>query len=404
VDPSETGLTATRRSPGCDDIRSRFQGEPRRMPGSILTDLQGGLRKATEIDTVQALLHPGVVANYLLHIRERRARPVVMKSHPIGIEIELTNRCNLACVQCLRSQGLRPYEMGRMNLETYKRVLEQFPYTVNLSLSGFGEALLHEEFFDIVRFSRARLPWAKVGIYSNGMLLDEATAAEVVACGLSELNVSIDAAQPETYRRVRRGGDLPTVHANIRRLIRARRRVGAKRPLVGVNFVMLDENEGELVRFVEQAAEMEVDFVNCISYATNDWGHANHRTPESYRVELDAARGRMDALGIRCKWFPEALSASDAARPFECSLFWGDEFRVTCSGHISLGCCTPFKETFSYGNVLETPFPEIWNNPAFRRNREMAKKGTPPVPACESCHRFRTHFFAERGRQPQPPG
>jgi MoaA/NifB/PqqE/SkfB family radical SAM enzyme len=63
-----------------------------------------------------------------------------MKSQPIGVEIELATRCNLACVQCLRSQGLKPYQLGDMWSETYKEVLAQFPYLLNLSLNGFGEA------------------------------------------------------------------------------------------------------------------------------------------------------------------------------------------------------------------------------------------------------------------------
>ena len=67
---------------------------------------------------------------------------------------------------------------------------------------------------------------------------------------------------------------------------------------------MLNENEGELVPFIEQAAEFGVDFINCITYASYDWGFGNRRTPDSYKRELDAAAARMTALGVRCKSFP----------------------------------------------------------------------------------------------------
>jgi MoaA/NifB/PqqE/SkfB family radical SAM enzyme len=164
---------------------------------------------------------------------------------------------------------------------------------------------------------------------------------------------------------------------------------------VGVNFVMLNENEGELVPFIEQARDLGVDNINCISLATYDWGFRNRRGEDSYRQELDAARKRLDDLGMKCKSFPSGdFGWSAAARPFDCSFFWGESMRITYDGHVTLGCCTPFKETFSYGNVLEQPFSEIWNSDLFRRNREMAKRGEAPVPACASCDAFCKRFFA----------
>src|SRR5262249_53026432 len=154
------------------------------------------------------LLHPEVIRNYILHQKELQERPLIMQSQPCGIEIEMTNRCNLACVQCLRSLGLKPYELGDMAPENYKNILAQFPYALNISLNGSGEPMMYRHFFDIVAYTRKERPWAKIGIYSNGMLIDEEKAYRLMRCGLTELNISIDAAQPDTYRRVRRGGQL----------------------------------------------------------------------------------------------------------------------------------------------------------------------------------------------------
>ncbi|HTO99194.1 MAG TPA: radical SAM protein, partial [Myxococcales bacterium] len=267
------------------------------MSGAIVSVL----RKLRENDAFSLLLRPRVLANYARFRREVRVRPTEMASTPPGVEIELTNRCNLACIQCLRSQGLKPYELGDIAFEDFQRLLAQFPFTLNLCLNGFGEPLLHARFFDIVAEARRQLPWAKIVIYSNGILLSEQVAARLPGSGLTEVNVSIDAASPSTYRKVRRGGELEQVHQGIRRVLRARQEARSRFPLLGVNYVMLNENEGELVPFVEQAAELGVDFINCISYATYDWGFQNRRSPGSYRQEIEAARRRIAALGIRCR-------------------------------------------------------------------------------------------------------
>jgi len=360
----------------------------------MLTRLLDTYRKLEENRAFSVLLHPGVLANRRRFLRELEQRPLVMRSQPTTVEIELTNRCDLACIQCLRSQGLRPYKLGDITPEHFERILSQFPHTMNLSLNGFGEPLLHREFFTLVAHARARLPWAKIVIYSNGNRLDEATCERLPESGLTEINVSIDAASPATYKKVRRGGNLTRVHDNLRRLVGARRRTNARLPLIGVNYVLLNENEGELVPFIEQAAELGVDFVNCISYATYDWGFQNRRTRDSYRRELDAARTRLGELRLRCRTFPsDDLSWTDPMARFDCRFFWGESVRVTYDGTMTLGCCTPFKETYSYGNLLTTPFEEIWNGEAIRHNRLLTLHHEVPNASCASCDKTCKTFF-----------
>jgi MoaA/NifB/PqqE/SkfB family radical SAM enzyme len=367
----------------------------------VLTRLVDTYRKLAENQAFSVLLHPRVLANRRLFLRELEERPMVMRSQPTSIEIELTNRCNLACIQCLRSQGLRPYRLGDITREHFERILSQFPNTLNLGLNGFGEPLLHRDFFPLVAHARARLPWAKIVIYSNGNRLDEATCERLPESGLTEINVSIDAAYPATYAKVRRGGDLTMVHDNLRRLVRVRKRARARVPLIGVNYVLLNENEGELVPFIEQAAEIGVDFVNCVSYATYDWGFRNRRTRDSYRRELDAARARLSELHVRCRTFPsDDLSWTDPTGRFDCGFFWGQSVRVTYDGTMTLGCCTPFKETYSYGSLLTTPFEDIWNGEAIRHNRLVTLRHEVPNASCASCDRTCKTFFdrvAERG-------
>ena len=62
-------------------------------------------RKLRENKALKVLLHPGLVAHYTPYRREFAEGPLSMRSTPFFIEIELTNRCNLACTQYLRSRG-----------------------------------------------------------------------------------------------------------------------------------------------------------------------------------------------------------------------------------------------------------------------------------------------------------
>jgi hypothetical protein len=78
----------------------------------MLESVINNYRKLRENGAFNVLLRPGVISNYLAFQKEIAARPLVMTSMPPGMEIELTNRCNLACIQCLRSRGLSPTPSG----------------------------------------------------------------------------------------------------------------------------------------------------------------------------------------------------------------------------------------------------------------------------------------------------
>src|SRR5690242_345592 len=98
----------------------------------MLTALRHNLRRLHESRAYELLLHPGVLARHAQFQQEREARPLVMNSTPSSIEIEITNRCNLACVQCLRSQGLKPYALGDISLDEFARILDQFPNAIHV--------------------------------------------------------------------------------------------------------------------------------------------------------------------------------------------------------------------------------------------------------------------------------
>lgn len=336
-------------------------------------------------------------ANEVLHARERTERPECMRSFPTHVEIELTNRCNYSCAHCLRPVHVKDCVVGDISFDAFERIIAQFPRVTRVSLSGIGEPLLHPLLFEFAALTRRRLPSATIAVETNGALVDRVMAGRLLASELNEIIVGIDAAFPKTYRKVRRGGSLDTVQRNLCNFVEMRSAADSKRPLLGLSYVMLEENEDELVSFVEQAAEIGVDFIDRVSFATRDWGVANRRTAESYRRELSAARLRLDELRLPSRSFPSHdFSWASRERPFDCGNPWGASVYVTFEGAITLGSCTPFKELYSYGNILTTPFQEIWNGPLFRYNRQRARDAAAPNTVCGACHAHASAFFEPR--------
>jgi radical SAM protein with 4Fe4S-binding SPASM domain len=108
--------------------------------------------------------------------------------------IEITLRCNLRCVHCLRNldndDGLTFSEIGD--------VLDQLVALgcMNLTFTG-GEPFARRDFMDI-----ARLAWAKrlsVRIMTNGTLVTADVAAELKRLHVAELQFSVYAADPGVH-------------------------------------------------------------------------------------------------------------------------------------------------------------------------------------------------------------
>ena len=96
-------------------------------------------------------------------------------------QIEVTTFCNLRCVYCPSPNLPRPYH--HMDMEIFKRALVWAKYYLDqgtqdeLSLTGIGEGLMHPNIVEMVKLSRETLPYNRIVIATNGILLDDEMAA-----------------------------------------------------------------------------------------------------------------------------------------------------------------------------------------------------------------------------------
>lgn len=184
-----------------------------------------------------------------------------LEPSPASLFVETTTRCNLSCPMCVKQTVESGIVDGLMSRETFRALEPAFPHLQALILNGIGEPLLHpllEEFVSLARGAMPESGW--VGFQSNGLLLDERRAASLVAAGLDRICLSLDSLAPETFRRVRQGGEVGSVERAFAALRRARKLYPASRLRTGVEFVVMRDNLRELPRVVGWAAEQGAEF------------------------------------------------------------------------------------------------------------------------------------------------
>ncbi len=159
------------------------------------------------------------------------------------LRLSLTDRCNLRCLYCMPDKPVwlpRAELMPRAEIVELARVFVRDLGITDIRLTG-GEPLLRSDVVEIVgELNQLRgVGLQRIAMTSNGGLLPR-YARELKAAGLDDINVSLDAIEPETFKRLTRG----EVHAVLRGLSAAQ---AAGLPVKLNCVVVRDYNEDQIL-------------------------------------------------------------------------------------------------------------------------------------------------------------
>ena len=127
-------------------------------------------------------------------------------------QIEVTNRCNLACRTCTR---LKLPQLGDMAFEDFCRIVDSLGRVRPVWLSGQGEPLLHRDLPRMVRYCTERGIRETI-LHTNGMLLHGEMAEALAASGLGEMRISIDGGTATEMEYLRTGASFQRILENTR--------------------------------------------------------------------------------------------------------------------------------------------------------------------------------------------
>jgi len=333
------------------------------------------------------------------NIREYRAGSLELESLPRVVYIEATNACNLRCPMCPITIGVAAYlypvkyfdwghfDLVRPYLETAERCM----------MSGGGEPLLHPRFLDMV--AEVKKAGAQTIFNTNGTLLTETIAKELVRLEADTISFSVDGATPETYARIRVGADFDAVERNIARLVKIKRAAGAERPFLNLQMTLLDENRREIAAMVELAARWGIRhlviepltpvFSEDDTY--KNYYEKSHVKPEEVADDIRAARDKAKLLGLIFSSHYLVLLGDEPGygdpRSFRCVEPWINiGFRA--DGTIFPCCGTShtvgrLESSASRSAKGGRPF-QAWNNDEFRQLRDAFARYDPPD-YCNQC-------------------
>jgi radical SAM protein with 4Fe4S-binding SPASM domain len=299
------------------------------------------------------------------YVRMALARLGVV-SRPEVVMLELTNACNLKCVMCGTPSAQR--KTGLMSWDIYVLALEQAAAlgVGSIVLHTTGESLLHRELARMVREAKTR--GFKTMLSTNGILLDERRATDLLDAGLDQLRFSIEGANKATYEAVRVGGNHERLVTNMRRLRDLRDSRGSGMG-IAVNSVYMKETAGEVAEFMRVYGPLS-DYIE-FSHLGNQGNH-------------------MPEIVLRSSTKPRSRGS---LRP--CSLLWRS-IVVSWNGDVTV-CCVDLENEMVVGNITRQPLAKIWRSEPYTRYRQQHLQGRQDeLKLCSGCSAIKPHMSPYR--------
>jgi len=312
---------------------------------------------------------------------------------PVEVYIEPTNRCNELCVTCPRTLLTREPDAD-LDLSSFTAILDQFPRVERVVLHGLGEPLLARELPLMIAECNRR--GARALFNTNALALSRRVGEQLIASGLDELRVSMDAADAKTYRAVRGVDGYERALRRTAAFTELVRTHATGRPKVSLYFMAMRENLGQLPGVIQRAGEIGVSTVvlQRLVYfgeglAVEEQSVMNEDlTSHLEECQAAATRANVELQGTGGFSPADSLRGVDSRRPWSgCTRPWRSTY-VTANGNVLPCCFAPFTardyDGAILGNLSQAPLAQVWNGPKYEEFRRAHQSDDPPE-ICRGC-------------------
>ena len=304
---------------------------------------------------------------------------------PITIEIDPSNTCNHSCPFCIsghlhlkKYKGTEYFNRTILNKNTFHDLIKDL---VKLNIeainwTGGGEPTQNPYLGEAIKFIKKNSS-IEMGMFSNGTLLEKMNLMDIAVDCLKWIRISIDAGTALSYDKLRvtnKSNNFDTVIKNIKKIVDLKNKKKSN-ITIGVGFVVTEDNYDEILDFANIFKEIGVDYCQY--------------KPEIIQIERQQKNSDLGRVQISSDfWIKKVINLLDQAKKtlgkkFECNDYKIDDLIIDvkkygrnykeCIGSQFQPCvgadgnvyvCTNHRghKKYSYGNVNEKKFSDIWND------------------------------------------
>ncbi len=307
---------------------------------------------------------------------------------PDWLTVNLTLRCNLACVMCTTC-----YDSPELTLPEILGLIDQASaWGVRVFNPLGGEAFVRKDLEDILAHAVRRRMF--VTLTTNGTLVTAARAARIAALPPEQLhvNVSVDGLR-ETHDGVRGEGNFDRMLAGYRHFRAEDLRAGQPRRKIVANVILHRLNVAEFPALLDRLAQEGFSGVQVLNLFRNPadpdvggmWFQPGDLSALTSLVQALADAAPLPILTPRADLLRIPRYYSEGLTPLEAKCWAGwkelyvnaDGTAIMCDGKLDF-------LAGGFGSVREHTLRELWQSPAVAARRAVVKSCT--TPCLQNCY------------------
>ncbi len=364
--------------------------------------------------------------NFIIDERENEIILHKAENNMRKLYLEPTSRCNMQCITCVRKQW-PDLTNADIDIDLFHELLDQlsvFPLLNKIHLGGFGEPLAHPQAIEMINELTRR--GFRVSLNTNGTLVNDAVAHELVNAGVHTIYFSIDGVSEDTFRNIRVGGELNQVVSNMLNLREIKIKNNKHYPKIGLEFVLMRSNINQLPLLPGLAKEVGSPTVlisNLLPYSEEMYNEAIYDIPGYDRMigagtiappawDREQANLKLPEPVIWPAVDNDYVQWGSLRLP---RMYWGSGRRcgfindqsavIRWDGSVSP--CYALMYSYSYkldnrskevseyllGNIKDEKLEEIWNKPEYIKFRYRVRNYN--FPSCMDCSTSQVCDYAD---------
>jgi radical SAM protein with 4Fe4S-binding SPASM domain len=291
---------------------------------------------------------------------------------PLVLSYNVTRECNMKCGHCYINATDQKLE-GELSTQEAKAVIDQI-YQVSsplLILSG-GEPLLRPDVFELIECGSKK--GLKMGLGSNGYLIDDVVAKRLKEAGIATVSISIDSSIPAQHDEFR------GVQGAWEKAVNACKMLRKHGVLVQVNTTLTHDNYDQIDDIMTLAESIGVENFHLFFLVPTGRGvKLTDISPQKYEemITNTFAKVHKHRLNVRPSCAPQFMRIAQGMgldmRQWIRGCIAGLHYcRIYPNGDVTPCPYLPIK----LGNVREQSFKDIWfNSEVFKnlRNQDCLK-------------------------------
>jgi len=277
---------------------------------------------------------------------------------PLILSWNVTRECNMKCSHCYINATEKKLD-NELTTKEAKALMDQI-YQVSrplLVLCG-GAPMLRSDIFELIQYGASK--GLKMGLGSNGSLIDEATARKLKAAGITTVSISLDSHIPEQHDEFR------GVAGAWEKAVNACKALRKHNVLVQVNTTLTQQNYNQIDDVMSLAESIGVEnFHLFFLVPTGRGAKIADISPQKYEdmITKTFAKVHKHRLNVRPSCAPQFMRIAQGMgldmRQWIRGCIAGLHYcRIYPNGDVTPCPYLPIK----LGNAKETSFKDIWFN------------------------------------------